>query len=231
MTERAVGHVVDDDGEVGVLFDERLDVGEEFDRGEERHGDFEIGATPPQRWHEGAADPVAGWAGCGAETDSVEAVLLDEAAEVVGGEGVFGVYAADSVEDFGVTLQDAGQVGVVPTVVDDLDEDGVGDAVGLHEGEERFGRGVFGGWMRAGRERELRVVLPDVDVRVDERGDARAGEEGGELCRGGCGCCGGKEAAAVRHGERVYSGEGVGGRLLAGVSMRRFRDDNVVAEL
>ena len=115
--------------------------------------------------------------------------------------------------------------------MDDLDEDGVGDAVGLHEGEEGFGRGVFGGWMRARRERELRVVLPDMDVGVDERGDARAGEEGGELCGGCCGCCGGKEAAAVRHGERVYSGDGGRGRLQPGASMRRFRDDNVVAEL
>ena len=49
-----------------------------------------------------------------------------------------------------------------------LDDDGFRDAVGLHQVEQRFRRGVARGHVGALRERELRVVLPDVDVGIDD---------------------------------------------------------------
>jgi hypothetical protein len=98
----------------------------------------------------------------------VETLFVGEPGEVVGCGGIFGVDAADALKFCGVLFQNGGEVAVVPAVVDDLDEDGSGDAVGLHEFEELFDGGVFGGRMRAGSEGESWVVLPDVDVGVDE---------------------------------------------------------------
>ena len=80
MVERAVGHVIDDDVEGGILFDERDEVGKPGYGREDRHGDFEFGASSPERRHEGAANPIAFGCGCGAEAYSVKALLEGEAA-------------------------------------------------------------------------------------------------------------------------------------------------------
>ena len=84
-----------------------------------------------------------------------------------GAGGIFGVDAADALKCAGITLENAEEIGVVPLVVNDLDNDGACDAVGMHQTEEFFGRGVFSGWMCTGREGELRIVLEDMNVRID----------------------------------------------------------------
>ena len=81
--------------------------------------------------------------------------------------------------------------------MNDLDENGSGDAVGLHEAQEGFGGGIFGWRVGAGSEGKGGIVLPDVDVGVDEQG------AGGRCCGeradgGGCDGCG-DETAAVPH--------------------------------
>ena len=58
--------------------------------------------------------------------------------ELVGSGGVLRVDSADAMEGARVALEDAGEITVVPLVVDDLDDDGPGDAVGLHEFKELF---------------------------------------------------------------------------------------------
>ena len=88
---------------------------------------------------------------------------------MIGGGRVLRVDAADAAEGLRVAFEDAGEVAVVPLVVNDLDEDGAEDIVGVHEVEELFDGGVFGGWLGSGGEGKSGGVLPDVDVGVDER--------------------------------------------------------------
>ncbi len=73
---------------------------------EDCHRDLEFGASTPERRHERAANPVAVGGGCGAETHSVEAVLVGELRELVGSGGIFGVDATDAVKLAGIALQD-----------------------------------------------------------------------------------------------------------------------------
>lgn len=113
----------------------------------------------------------------GAEADAAEAVVLGEAGELVGGGGVLGVDAADALEGAGIAAEDAGEVSVIPLVVDDLDEDRAGDLVGVHEREEGLDGGVDGRDVGSGCEGEGGVLLPDVDVRVDEERLCGLGEE------------------------------------------------------
>jgi hypothetical protein len=124
----------------------------------------------------------------------VEAVDFDEAAELVGSGGVLRIDSADALERAGIAFEDAGEVAVVPLVVDDLDDDGAGDPVGAHQFEELFDCGIFGGRIGSGCERECGIVFPDVDVGVDE------GLRSLSECRYGE-CCGGssEEAAAGEH--------------------------------
>ena len=91
-----------------------------------------------------------------------------ELGEVVGSGGVERIDAGDALEDAGVLFEDAGEVGVVVAVVDDLDDDGAGDSVGLHQREQGFGGGVAFGDVGARGEGEGGVVLPDVDVGVED---------------------------------------------------------------
>ncbi len=100
----------------------------------------------------------------------MEAVDFGEATELVGGGGVLRVDSADTLKGAWVAFEDAGKVAVVPFVVDDLDDDGAEDVVGVHQLEELFDGGVFGGRIGSVGEGEGGVVLPHMDVRVDERG-------------------------------------------------------------
>jgi hypothetical protein len=88
---------------------------------------------------------------------------------MIGGGGVSRIDAADAVEGVRIAFEDAGEVAVVPPVVDDLDDDGAEDIIGVHEVEELFDRGVLGGWVGSRGEGKSGVVPPDVDVGVDER--------------------------------------------------------------
>ena len=98
----------------------------------------------------------------------MEAVDFGEAGELVGSGGILRVDSADALKGAWVPLENAGEIAVVPFVVDDLDEDGPGDIVGLHQLEKLFDGGVLGGRVGSGSEGEGGVVLPDVDVGVDE---------------------------------------------------------------
>ncbi len=167
LVSGAIGHVVDDHGELGQGIEKGGDLGHAGDGGEDGHGDLEIAAALPEGWHEGAAEPVAGGAGGGAEADAAE-TLFGEAGEMVGGGGVERIDAADAVKRARILLEDGGEEAVVVAVMDHLDDDGARYAIGLHEREERFGGGVAGGHVGAGRERELGIVLPDVDVGVED---------------------------------------------------------------
>jgi hypothetical protein len=85
--------------------------------------------------------------------------------------------------------------------VDDLDEDGAGDAICAHEREEGLDGGVFRGWVDARGEGEVGGVLPDVDVAVDEEGGGGLGESAE---RGECGGGRGEEEGAAVHGVGLY---------------------------
>ena len=145
--ERTVGHVVDNDDEVGVLLDEWDHIGHASHRREDGHRDFELSASSPERRHERAANPVAVSGGGGLRRTPWKPSTVGEAAEVVGRGGVLRVDAADAVKGAWVTFEDAGEIAIVPAVVNDLDEDGAENVVGLHEFEELIDGGVFGGWM------------------------------------------------------------------------------------
>lgn len=97
----------------------------------------------------------------------MKAVDFDEPAKVVGSGGVLRVHAADALKGARVTLENAGEVAVVPLVVDDLNDNGSEDIVGVHQVEELFDGGVFCGRVGSKGEGEGCVVLPDVDVGVD----------------------------------------------------------------
>ena len=58
LMERAVGHMVDDDGEVGVLFEEWCEIWHAGDWCEDGHRDFELSAAAPEGQHKWAANPV-----------------------------------------------------------------------------------------------------------------------------------------------------------------------------
>jgi hypothetical protein len=118
----------------------------------------------PEGRHERTENPVALGAGGWAEAHAVEALFLSEQGELVGSGGVFWIDAADAEEALGIFFQNGCEVAVVPSIVDDLDEDGSGDVVGQHETEERLWCCVFGGWVRALSKREGRIMFPDVDV-------------------------------------------------------------------
>jgi hypothetical protein len=96
-------------------------------------------------------------------------MLLRETTELIGCLGVLRIDAAYGFEPAGVTLQNIGEVAVVPAVVDNLDKDGSIDRVRLHQLKQRFDRGVFGWRMRALREGEGGIVFPDVHMRVDQK--------------------------------------------------------------
>jgi len=124
---------------------------------------------------------------------------------------------------FGMAFEDCGEITVVPLVVDDLDDDGAGDSVGLHEGEEGLDGGVFGGRVSAGSEGKCGIVFEDVDVRVDEdwlRRRLRDGEQASR-CKGEsyglCSGCG--EKAASIH-DRDFMPEGAWSRNLKAAFVR-----------
>jgi hypothetical protein len=73
----------------------------------------------------------------GREADAVEDLDFSQMCELIGSGAVFRVDAADAAEGVGVALEDAGEVAVVPFVVDDLDDDSTLNLVGVHQVEER----------------------------------------------------------------------------------------------
>ena len=91
-------------------------------------------------------------------------MFVGETGEVVGGGGVFGVDSANAVKDVRGVLEDVGEIAVVPTVVNDLDENGAKDLTGVHEIEELLDGCIFGGWLGFGGKGEGWVMLPHVDV-------------------------------------------------------------------
>jgi len=88
--------------------------------------------------------------------------------KVIARGGVEGIDAADGLEVLRIALENASGVTVVVAVVNHLNEHGLRDAVGLHEFEQRFGRGVARGRMGPAGEGKLRIVLTDVNVRIDD---------------------------------------------------------------
>jgi len=89
---------------------------------------------------------------------------------VVGCGWVLRVDAADGLEGAWVALEHAGEVAGYPSgSLTDLDEYGAEDLVGLHEFEKLVDGGVFCWRSCAGCEGEGGIVLPDVNVGVDER--------------------------------------------------------------
>ena len=88
---------------------------------------------------------------------------------MIGGGRVLRIDAADAAEGLRVAFEHAGEVAVVPFVVADLDDNGADDIVGRHEFEELFDGCIFGGWFGFAGEGEFGIVLPYMDVRVDER--------------------------------------------------------------
>jgi hypothetical protein len=114
----------------------------------------------------------------------VEAVDFGEAAEVVGGGRVLGVDSANAFEGAWVALEHTGDVAVVPTIVDDLDEHSSQDLVGLHEFEKLVDGRVFCGRIGAGGEGKGGIVLPDVNVGVDEWSGCCGGLKWSDRCGG-----------------------------------------------
>lgn len=103
--ERTVGHVIDDDDETRISFDQGHEIGQPGNGCEDGHWNLEFGASAPERAHEWAANPVTFGGGCRAEAGAVEA-LLGELREVIRSGGVFGVDATYAVKFSGVPLQD-----------------------------------------------------------------------------------------------------------------------------
>ena len=106
------------------------------------------------------------------------------------------VDSADTVEGAWVAFEDVGKIAVVPAVVNDLDEYGAKDLICVHEVEELFDRGVFGGRAGFWGEGEGWVVLPDVNVGVDKWSSRCCRRWAGRDC-----CCGrgDEEAATAPH--------------------------------
>ena len=129
--ERAVGHVIDDHSELRVGLDERNQVGQARGGHEDGHGDFEFIATTPERRHQRPTNPVACGIGRGTQADAAKS-LFGETSELIGRGGVLGIHATDAVKERGITLENAREKAIVPLVVNDLDNDGAGHAVGAH---------------------------------------------------------------------------------------------------
>src|SRR5580704_9106252 len=87
---------------------------------------------------------------------------------MIGGRIVKWIDTAHSPEVLRVPLQHGCQITVVIAVMDHLDNDGPGDAVRLHESEQRLRRGVTRGRMRLLGEGKLGIVLPNVYMRIDD---------------------------------------------------------------
>lgn len=73
--DRTVGHVIDNHGEIGALFEQRHQIWHARDWGVHLHRNFERLGAFPQRRHQGAGDPVATGIGGGADPDSVKSLL------------------------------------------------------------------------------------------------------------------------------------------------------------
>ena len=161
MIDGAVSHVVDDNGQIGEFFELCRYGGHASDGGQDRHGNFEIGATLPERRHEGAVEPVAGGIGRGTDSDTSEP-FSGMLREVVGRGGIERVDATDSLERTRVALQDGGEEAVVVLVVDDLNDDCFRHAVGLHQVEQSFlGAASRAGTLAPCAEGKLGIVFPD----------------------------------------------------------------------
>ena len=104
-----------------------------------------------------------------AEADAAEALLLGEPAELVRCGGVLWVDAAHAVKLLGVALEDAGQIAVVPLVVDDLNAHGAGNIVGVHQIQQHLDGCVLRRGMDARGKGERRIGLPHMHVRIDKR--------------------------------------------------------------
>src|SRR5262249_4671659 len=68
----------------------------------------------------------------------------------------------------GIPLQDIGQIAVVPTIVDHLDNYCIVDTIGFHQIEKHLGSGVLVRWTRGFFCPGIfRVLYPHVHVRID----------------------------------------------------------------
>src|ERR1019366_9936342 len=70
----AIGHVVDDDGEIRALLNEMNEVRDARDGRIDLHGHMQRLGTLPQGRHERTIDPIAAGVGCGADTNSVKSL-------------------------------------------------------------------------------------------------------------------------------------------------------------
>jgi len=94
--------------------------------------------------------------------------ILDKTGKIVRRTWTFGVDAGYSLEVGGILLQDIRQVAVVPSVMDHLDDHRVGYALRLHQLEQHLGRGILFRHVGALRERKLRIMLPHMNMRIDD---------------------------------------------------------------
>ena len=117
--------------------------------------------------HERTAKPIAARVARRTQTNTAKA-LCGQAREMIGRLGIQRIDAADAVKDAGKTLQHAGQKTVVVLVVDHLDDHRTRNAVGFHQVQQRLRRGVAFGHARPFGKRKRGVVLPHVNVGIDD---------------------------------------------------------------
>lgn len=106
------------------------------------------------------------------QTYSMKSLFFGEATEVIRGGRIDWVDATNTLEELRIATQDMREIAIVPTIVDDLDENCSGHLVGLHQFQKHLDGCIFARWNCTIGKWKRRVVLPDVNMRVD---DNRAG--------------------------------------------------------
>jgi hypothetical protein len=95
------------------------------------------------------------------------ASLLRKRAQLVRRRRIHRIHATHTVKYAGKALENAGKVAIVPLVMNHLDDDCAGYAIGAHQLEQRLHRRIFGRELCTRRKWKLRITLEDVHMRVD----------------------------------------------------------------
>ena len=91
--------------------------------------------------------------------------IRNQPAQVIGRDGVFRIDAADGFEQRWIALQNAGQVAIVPAIVNHLNDDGARNTVRLHEVNQCFNGRILRERVCSRGIGKLRVALESEDFR------------------------------------------------------------------
>ena len=114
----------------------------------------------------------------------MKSLLSREAAQMFRGGRIFRIHPAHALEVLRIALQDIREIAVIPTVMNNLDDHSARNTIGFHKRDQHLRCRIFRRGIRAGGERIAGIVLPDVDVRIDDQRLCRRAAKSGCECAG-----------------------------------------------